>query len=365
MAVAFLFSIWFVLAAVMEFCSYFIHDFVGYAGLAVLCLVPLTVLFVAGILITNGLKMFRREGRSLGNSLSGLLGLLLIILPLSAAYLLTRANAYTVAITFLLFMICAQIGVSFLVFWTYSKLYARVPVRTGPDAVVVLGSGLINGEVPPLLAARLDLARQAFSENRADGRTVLVPSGGQGPDEPRPEGEAMAQYLVDNGVAPEDVVAETRSRTTRQNLTFSRRVATDAVAARVGARSGGPMPDVDVPGPAGPDAAAGGSDRAAGSRECAVGHDDVAERGDVAGERPLLVVTNGYHAPRAALLSRQVRVDSDVIGAKTARYFVPSAFLREFVAVLQMNRWLHVGIAGFSLLATLFLLATSLNWLGM
>jgi uncharacterized SAM-binding protein YcdF (DUF218 family) len=154
MAVLFLLCLWFVVAAVVEVCLYFIHDFVGYAALAVLFLAPLTVLFVAGILITNGLKMFRREGRSLGNSLSGLLGLLLIILPLSAAYLLTRANAYTVAITFLLFMICAQIGVSFLVFWTYSKLYARVPGRTGTDARVVLGSGLINGEVPPTVGGQ-------------------------------------------------------------------------------------------------------------------------------------------------------------------------------------------------------------------
>jgi uncharacterized SAM-binding protein YcdF (DUF218 family) len=346
MAVAFLICVWFALAAVMEFCAYFIDDFVGYAGLAVLCLAPLTVVFVAGILMANGLKMFRREGRSLGNSLSGLLGIGLIVLPVAAILLLVDGGTAGPAISVFLFLISAQIGVSFLVFWTYSKLYARRPVLDAWDAVVVLGSGLINGGVPPLLAARLDLGRSAFQDHR-DARTVMIPSGGQGPNEPRPEGEAMAEYLVDHGVAPEDVVAETRSRTTEQNLVYSRRVATEAVAARVHA---------EATAPALPDDASSGRAPHSGSQR------DGAGRGPAVAQRPLLVVTNGYHAPRAALLSRRVKVDAQVIGARTARYFVPSAYLREFVAVLRMNRWLHLVVAGLSLAVTLLLLALALNW---
>ncbi|WP_291279761.1 YdcF family protein [Galactobacter sp.] len=223
---------------------------------------------------------------------------------------------------------------------------ARRPVLNGPDAVVVLGSGLINGKVPPLLAARLDLGRKAFAEHR-DATTIMIPSGGQGPDEPRPEGEAMAEYLVEHGMNPADVVAETRSRTTEENLRFSRKVATDAVTARR-------MPDdaslSTVP--------TGESQRESAGRGPAVGQGSGTE------QRPLLVVTNGYHAPRAALLSRKLGVDAQVIGAKTARYFVPSAFLREFVAVLQMNRVLHLVVAGLSFAVTVFMLGVALNWIG-
>lgn len=312
MAVLFLAAAWFLWGVVAEVANYLIDDFTGYSVLLVLLLAPLAVLFVAGILITNGLKMFRREGRSLGNSLSGLLGVMLIVLPVAAVALVLTRSMVAFAAALFLFLVSAQAGLSFLVFWTFSKLYARTPLRQGPDAVVVLGSGLIDGQVPPLLAARLDLGCRAFEENRDPGRTVLIPSGGQGPDEPRPEGEAMAEYLVGHGVAPSDVVAETRSRTTEQNLLFSREVA------------------------------------------------DAAE--DPGGRRPLLVVTNGYHAPRAALISRKVGVDADVIGAKTARYFVPSAFLREFVAVVKMHRVLHAVIAALSLLASLFLVGVSLGW---
>ena len=57
------------------------------------------------------------------------------------------------------------------------------------------------------------------------------------------------------------------------------------------------------------------------------------------------MVTNGYHVPRTALLSRRIGVDADVAGAPTARYFVPSAYIREFIAVLRMHTVLNVVLA--------------------
>ena len=44
--------------------------------------------------------------------------------------------------------------------------------------------------------------------------------------------------------------------------------------------------------------------------------------------------------------AEQVGVDADVTGSRTARYFVPSAFLREFVAALTYRRRSNlVGLA--------------------
>ena len=58
-----------------------------------------------------------------------------------------------------------------------------------------------------------------------------------------------------------------------------------------------------------------------------------------------LVVTNDFHAFRAGIISREVGVVADVIGATTARYYFPAAVLREFVGVLARTPLLHATIA--------------------
>src|SRR5699024_11439812 len=77
--------------------------------------------------------------------------------------------------------------------------YRWRPIRNAPKAIIVLGSGLIGGEVPPLLAARLD--RGIAVHRDFNDAPVIIPSGGQGSDEPRPEGMAMREYLLDNGIS--------------------------------------------------------------------------------------------------------------------------------------------------------------------
>jgi uncharacterized SAM-binding protein YcdF (DUF218 family) len=62
------------------------------------------------------------------------------------------------------------------------------------------------------------------------------------------------------------------------------------------------------------------------------------------GER-VVVVTNDYHAFRAAIITRELNLSAQVVGARTASYFLPSAILREFVAVLVRNPWPHVLVA--------------------
>jgi uncharacterized SAM-binding protein YcdF (DUF218 family) len=46
------------------------------------------------------------------------------------------------------------------------------------------------------------------------------------------------------------------------------------------------------------------------------------------------VITSNYHVLRAAILTRHLNLHADVRGAKTARYYLPNAFLREFIALL-------------------------------
>lgn len=76
----------------------------------------------------------------------------------------------------------------------------------------------------------------------------------------------------------------------------------------------------------------------------------------------LVVATNDYHAFRAAIIARELGIDAQVIGAPTARYYFPSAVLREFIGVLARTPVLHGAlalavVAGSGLLAWLSLTA--------
>lgn len=277
---------WFLLMEVSGMLAAWIPGFSLLLALA-LVLVPFAVLALAGVLIWNGVVMLRNEGRSLGNLMSLVLGLLLLVLPGLAVALALTFNAWAVGFAALMFFLCSYFGVVFIVFISYAVAYGRMPSRTAPAGVVVLGSRLINGKVPPLLRNRLDRALEIY--NGTSPRPVLIPSGGQGHDESRAEGVAMGEYLLDSGVAPSDLLVEDKARNTEENLQFSARLF--AGSGRSGA---------------------------------------------------LVAVTNNYHVLRAALLARSLKLDAEVVGAPTARYYLPSAFLREFVAVLVEHKWLHL-----------------------
>ena len=279
---------WFALSALAEFTSYAVPGF-GIVWLGLLALLPLCGLVLAGFLVANGVTMVRKEGRSLGNLLSLVAGLALVGIPVVAVALVLTLDPVALGIAGLIFVGTAYLGVFFVVFLGYALFYIRSTRVTAPAGIVVLGSGLINGEVPPLLRGRIDRAVGLW---RAHPKAVLIPSGGQGEDEPRPEAEAMAEYMIDCGVPATSILAEDRSRTTRENLTNSQVLLHD--------------------------------------HRPAVGPSEV------------VAVTSNYHVLRAALTARDVGSPAQVVGAPTAWYFVPSAFLREYVAVLARHRWMHV-----------------------
>jgi uncharacterized SAM-binding protein YcdF (DUF218 family) len=111
----------------------------------------------------------------------------------------------------------------------------------------------------------------------------------------------MAAYLVERGVPAEEILLEDESTSTFENLTFSRAI--------------------------------------------------------MAGLNPkyrCVIVTNNYHALRAAFIARKAKVNGQVLGAPTAGYFWPSATIREFVAVLAEHKWVNGIILGLILLTGLF-----------
>ncbi|MGX7205052.1 YdcF family protein [Enterococcus pingfangensis] len=262
-------------------------------------------------LIGNSFIVLRHESRRLPNLLTLILALAIIglvilqtfgpkILPNWSVILLSIPT--TIAFYF------------FVVFWNFlliSVLYQFNQPQYDQDYVIVLGAGLIDGQkVTPLLAKRIDRAIQFYRKQSAETLSPpqLLMSGGQGSDERIPEAQAMREYAIEQGIPAEDILLEAQSTNTLENMQFSK---------------------------------------------------EIMER-----ERPsgyhAIFTSNNYHIFRAGMYAQEVGLKIDGIGSKTARYYLPNAFLREFIAVALMNKRLHLIICG--LIALGFSLLSIINY---
>ncbi|MGG5371508.1 YdcF family protein [Enterococcus sp. AZ196] len=279
--------------------------------LAVLFLVTILFGLYAAIifLIGNSFIVLRHESRRLPNLLTLILGLAIIalivlqvigpkILPSWSVILLSIPT--TIALYF------------FIIFWNFlsiSLLYQLNQPKLNQDYVIVLGAGLIGGErVTPLLAKRIDRAIQFYRKQSEETLSPpqLLMSGGQGPDEKIPEAQAMREYALEQGIPAEDILMEAQSTNTLENMRFSK---------------------------------------------------EIMEREKPSGYRAIFT-SNNYHIFRAGMYAEDVGLKIDGIGSKTARYYLPNAFLREFIAVALMNKRIHLVVCalialGFAALAVI------------
>lgn len=263
--------------------------------LAVVLLVALGPFVVAGFLIQNGITMARREGARPANLLSLVTGMAIFaVIALAIAAERTESTELSLfsTVTALLFGYMSFLLVSYVI---YAWVYGRTTVHRDAQYIIVLGSGLKDGgRVPPLLASRLDRGWAVYRKVATRGKVTpaLIVSGGKGTDERISEAEAMAAYLTDRGFPADRLIREDRSRTTEENLIFSKAIM---------------------------------------------------DRGGMPGYR-CIVVTSNYHVFRAAILARRIGVNGQVTGARTAGYYWPSAMLREFAAVFWSYRAVNFAI---------------------
>ena len=251
--------------------------------------------FVAAIyLIVNGVTVTIREGVRPVNLLPLVTGLAIVVV-MGLVVAADRAGSAQLSlfatITVLLSGYLSFLCVSYVI---YAVLYSRLAAGGDADFVVVLGAGLIRGgQVPPLLASRLDRGRSVYEALVARGADdpVLIVSGGKGSDERVSEAEAMAAYLTSRGFPASRLVLEDRSRTTEENLIFSKAI----------------------------------MDRRQPGARC-------------------VIVTSSFHAFRAAIIARRLGINGQVTGAPTAPYFWPSAILREFAAVFLSYKIVNFGV---------------------
>jgi uncharacterized SAM-binding protein YcdF (DUF218 family) len=263
--------------------------------IAVLGVPLLGTLLLPIFLLANGVKMIRQEGRRPANLLSFLLGLAIVGLITMLYAAATTRSTLLIAAAGTVLLVAGYVSFLFFCFIGYAFLYGRLRPSDDFDFVVVLGSGLIGGNrVSPLLASRVMRGWELYEAQAARANpATLILSGGQGPDELLPESHAMAHYLTGRGFPADKVLREDQSHNTEENMRFSKALMTAAA------------PDYSC-----------------------------------------VIVTNNFHAFRAALMARKVGVNGQVVGSPTAAYFWPSATIREFAAVFLRYKAVNFTICG-------------------
>ena len=92
------------------------------------------------------------------------------------------------------------------------------PVRES-DVIIVLGAQVKEDGTPSVaLTRRLTAALESYREKPQ----VIIVCGAKGGNEPRAEGDVMRDWLLEQGVPAEDVIGETASFNTRQNLEYAK-----------------------------------------------------------------------------------------------------------------------------------------------
>ncbi len=298
----FLFNMFF--CSLLVFCLYLlvkannpnIQPFVAIPLLVLLFMLPFGIIALIVGLFLNAKTLMRKEGRRFSNCLTLILGifiLLFLIIPIinPASFFSPHFQPIFGAISLIIFYFFIHLS-NFL---TAYFLYQFNRPRRNQDFIIVLGSGLINDKVPPLLASRINKAIDFYWKQAAVASPpTIIFSGGQGPDENLPEAEAMQKYAVEKGIPIEHTIQEKHSVNTYQNMLFSKQIM-DSL-----------KPD----------------------------------------KYKSIFTTNNFHLFRAGLYARQAGLNSQGIGSKTAFYYWPNAMIREYIAIVVMGRKRHIKVVG-------------------
>ena len=88
--------------------------------------------------------------------------------------------------------------------------------------IIVLGARVWpDGRMSNTLTYRCERALEIY---RMFPGIKIIPSGGRGSDEPVSEAEAMKEYFLRRGIPEKDILLENRSRSTVENLVFSKEI---------------------------------------------------------------------------------------------------------------------------------------------
>lgn len=186
-----------------------------------------------------------------------------------------KNTIYKISIGLIILVAISFLGIQTLIFINGNK-----EARTEVDYLIILGARLY-GEIPaPALLERLKVSKDYLIENQ-DVKVIV--SGGQGIDELIPEAQAMAKYLIDNGIKEHRIIIEDQSTSTYENLLFS-------------------LEKLD-------------------------------RMGD---DKPrMLIATNKHHVFRAKFLAKRLGIEAYGLPARTPPTIIVKSYIREYFAVIK------------------------------
>lgn len=218
---------------------------------------------------------------NLGNLLPILIGLPSIVFGIWGKRMIKSASSglgrklRILCATAFLFLVVSFIGMCTAVFF-HSK---NVPER-GKDVVIVLGAGLRGDGVSSTLALRLNKAIEYLIDN---DNTIVIVSGGQGPDEQVTEASAMKKYLLDKGIAEGRILEEDQSTSTKENFMFSKTILDEWFGTET---------------------------------------------------YTSIYVTNDFHSFRAGFYAKKIGLNSEGMASASQIYMLPNYYSREYLALL-------------------------------
>ncbi|MGX6961399.1 YdcF family protein [Vagococcus xieshaowenii] len=278
--------------------------------LAYIIAVPLAILLVLlaifGVyamiiaLFWNERVLLKYEKKSFANYLPLILATGLLILSITEIiqnYYFNDIAWIATPFSFVLTIASYFIAVFFF-FGITAFLYNILPIRGKVDYIIILGAGLNKDKVTPLLASRIDAGVKLYyaQYKKHQHKPTIILSGGQGHDEAVSEAFAMSEYMKEKYPDITNLLLEDQSTNTEENLRFSEQVAK---------KNGETRP----------------------FNKCR-----------------LVLATNNYHLLRAGKLAKLQGLNVQGVGAKTRLFYLPTAFIREYIGYLVLTKKKHIII---------------------
>jgi len=177
---------------------------------------------IGGLLTLDTIALYTVSNGNLGTALPAIIGVPLILLAIFYP-ILTAWFATPIGHVFKVIIICTYVSF-FLVagaMFCVLKSAEHEKVEPNSDVLIVLGCAVRNGRPSLALRYRLDAALGYLSQSPD---TMVIVSGGQGPQESMSEARAMADYLIAQGLDESRIILEDQSASTYENFKFSKAI---------------------------------------------------------------------------------------------------------------------------------------------
>ena len=250
---------------------------------------PLILVFSVSMTISN-ISLIRHEGKRFVNLLGIIISIALVVSWLviviidinfsgnddTVFYYYEIGGLYSLLYAYFECMLFGTIICGILA--VYKK------ITPDKDFIVILGCRIKDdGSLYPLIKGRADKAIEFYNYQLgiSNKKACFIPSGGKGSDEIISESEAVANYLISKGIPKEQILIENKSKTTKENMLFSKEIMSNQMSSYKAVFS-----------------------------------------------------TTNYHVLRSGIIAHDSGIEIEGIGARTKWYFWPNAFIREFIGLL-------------------------------